>query len=269
MLKFGVVTDCHYHPTTHPDTPSKLTSFVADMEAWQPDFIIQLGDFVDVGWVESEWDAVANVFNGFSGDKYHVLGNHEYQLFYDEAQVGGQEAWLARNGYSKAYYSFDSGDYKCIVLSTNEDEDGAGYATAWHNGFIGPTQRAWLISELEGTTKKTVIFSHARIDGPVSGDSVQGRWLANSNQIRGILEKHGNVVAIFSGHDHQPDKRLGYRKPYYSMNSLLNATAPLYPHSKVTIDGDAVSIETHDCSGEYSITERLNVSNITINGTIS
>ena len=55
-----------------------------------------------------------DVWNRFSGSKYHVIGNHDLEKRYSRESV------LSFWGAKAPYYSFDQSGYHFVVLDGNE-----------------------------------------------------------------------------------------------------------------------------------------------------
>lgn len=85
-LRVGLVTDLHHadKPTLgtrhYRDTLSKLTEAAKQFTIDKPDFVVELGDFIDaadsVETEQSYLQQVSKVFNSIPGPKHFVLGNH-------------------------------------------------------------------------------------------------------------------------------------------------------------------------------------------------
>ncbi|MBV8542436.1 MAG: TIGR03767 family metallophosphoesterase [Pseudonocardiales bacterium] len=106
----------------------------------------------------------------------------------------GFSADNAANG--TAYYGFDNGVVRCLVLDTVNPYGGA-------NGSLDRAQFAWLESELEaGTDRIFLIFSHHTV-------ATMDSWLAPlehprvlGHHVRDLLLRFPNVVAWVNGHTH-------------------------------------------------------------------
>jgi hypothetical protein len=98
----------------------------------------------------------------------------------------------------RAYYAWDSGAARCIVLDTVNEHGG------WQ-GSIDRDQLAWLESVLEASADlATVLFSHHPLETFINGRHPEGtptRVLAD--ELRGLLLRHPCVVAWINGHTHE------------------------------------------------------------------
>lgn len=188
IIRFGICTDLHHDLI--PDGAERLTAFVAAMNQQKADFIIQLGDFCMPKAVNRP---LLDVWNKFSGPKYHVIGNHETDGGFNHTQV--IDFWNAKG----AYYSFDANGYHFVVLNGNE-KNPIGTSKGYPR-YIGAAQRQWLVQDLAGTKLPVVVFCHQGLDNDVAG-------IEQALAIRRIFEK-ANVQAgylkiriVFSGHHH-------------------------------------------------------------------
>lgn len=221
MLEFGVITDVHFG--YFPNATGFLTEFIADMQAWNPDFIIQLGDFCRPEAASNSFMAICN---SWPGPKYHVIGNHERDGGYTFQQAA--DYW----GMPARYHTFDQGPVRGIVLDGNEPGGtGTGYAA-----FIGPVQQNWLAQQLAATDRPVIIFIHQPVE-----------FLENGSQVRAIIEaaeaaRPGTVIAVISGHLHRDYVRVFNNIPYLQINSAtyfyyngrVDYTAPLW--ARIALD---------------------------------
>ena len=95
IVRIGLITDTHAHDLDSPlegkwmsHTGERLSAFTTAMNAWEPDFVIELGDFIN-GWVVLGADPgdparipdilawADGLYNKFDGPAYHVIGNHD------------------------------------------------------------------------------------------------------------------------------------------------------------------------------------------------
>ncbi len=120
----------------------------------------------------------------------------------------GYSAWNLRTG--NAYYAFDHGPVRCVVLDTVNPFGGA-------DGSIDTDQLAWLTAELTAGSRRYldtggnvvsggrhdklfVLFSHHTIE-TMSNAAGVGRVLGPA--VRDLLLRFPNVVAWVNGHTHR------------------------------------------------------------------
>lgn len=205
ILSFGLITDLHHDLIK--DGQLRIEAFVNEMNGLKPDFIMQMGDFCTPKPTNKP---LMDAWEKFSGQKYHVIGNHDVDGGFDHQQV--VEFWNARG----IYYSFDLKGYHFIVLNGNERPDNdtsKGYPRS-----ICLTQYNWLSDDLERTKLPTLIFCHQGIDNDLDGIK-EGAMLRllfeRSNQKAGFQK----VRAVFSGHNHEDYHNIYNGINYIQINS--------------------------------------------------
>ena len=203
--RIGIVADVH-QDIIH-DGLSRLNVFINEMKRRQPDFIIQLGDF---SLPRKKNQPFIDKWNHYSGKKYHVLGNHDFNDFgYTKKET--MNWWNMK----ESYYSFNHNGFKFIVLDGNDKNP-----NPW-NGYyryIGDSQKMWLKNQLNKTLKPTIIFSHQSLES--------NGGIANREEIRKIIESNylfgtkPKVVACISGHHHTDYVKIINDIPYIQINSM-------------------------------------------------
>ena len=243
-VKFGIVTDVHQADFddvssdkyfTH--SQAKMTDFIADMNNdFQPDFIIELGDFVEA-WDVNDFNTINAVYNTSTADRYHVMGNHEG---YD-----ARSEWLAATGYSSTYYSFDRQGYHFVVLDANYSPDG-GKPLGSENVYIPQFELDWLQQDLAATDLTTVVFSHHGFGEVTAG-------IQNYTQVRAVLEDSGKVTAAFHGHSHHSHYANINGIDYYSIEAMTDDPYPdtSYARTYINTDTDRITIDGRGSQYDY------------------
>jgi predicted phosphodiesterase len=206
-LRVGLVTDLHYADkppagTRHyRETPDKLAQAAEQFSSDQPNFIVELGDLIDAAdSVNTELGYLKRINKDFSAickHRHYVLGNHCVHTLTKQEFLDGVEQ-------KKSYYSFDAGQFHFIVLDSCFRSDGEPYGRknfVWTDPNVPAMELAWLKTDLQATSKKTVIFAHQRLD--VSNN----HGVKNGADVRKVLEDSGQVMAVFQGHSHQNDHK--------------------------------------------------------------
>ncbi len=215
----GVIADLHHG--LEPSATERLDVFLQEAAARNPDGIIQLGDF---NYGTSEADECMNLWNGFGGRRFHVLGNHDMDKTSKEQTV---EYWQMPG----RYYSFDLGGFHFVVLDRNNLKTPEGYVPYDHanfyvdsamRGHADPEQLEWLRSDLESTRLPTVAFVHQGLgmrDEILPVDNARG---AVDQVLReaGRSDGRPGVVACFCGHHHLDRYNLMGRIHYVWINSI-------------------------------------------------
>lgn len=204
-VRLGLVTDLHYADKQpagsrhYRETLSKLEEVAEQFKEDKPDVLVELGDFIDAAdSVETERTYLKTInapFTKICEDRHYVLGNHCVDTL-------KKEEFLEGVGQERSYYSFDRGDQHFIVLDACFREDGTPYGRknfTWTDTNIPAAELDWLKEDLKANHKPTIIFAHQRLD--VSNS----HGVKNNEEVRKVLEKSGNVRAVFQGHSHQND----------------------------------------------------------------
>lgn len=206
-VRAGLVTDLHYadkdaHGTRYyRDSLTKLAAAAKEFAAARPDFVIELGDFIDSG---ASLDAekghlrrIAKEFSALPGPHHYVLGNHCVDNL-------TKPEFLEIVGQKSSFYGFDTHGYHFIVLDACFTSAGSPYGrknSQWIDANIPRTEVEWLQRDLRQTSRKTVVFLHQRLDvDPPYG-------VKNAAEIRKILAESGKVLAVLQGHYHKGDLR--------------------------------------------------------------
>lgn len=171
-----------------------IKTAVNEIIAFNPDFVMVTGDMVFSGY-KGRIDQVKKWFNRYVSlidplemPVFHTVGNHDVmELPYKEdvSEQLGYNKWLYYSYFGPAYYSFDWGNFHCIVLDPNQFDQGNRYLE------IPERQLAWLRKDLSyyHKNKPLLVFFHQPIN----------TWKNKED----ILNLFGNRKArLFSGHWH-------------------------------------------------------------------
>lgn len=253
-VEIGMVSDVHYANTepafgVNPrGAKDRLKAFITEMNKWNPNFIIELGDFIN-GRIEdlSEEDtkkdliAIEKVYKSFSGRRYYVLGNHELYCL-------SKSQFQSFTGMDYYYKSFNLSDYHFIILdaqydySTGEDRD---HDFLYLTGYVPQQEKDWLKEDLGSIEKPTVIFIHQRLD------VLDPQNVRNAPEIRRIVNESGNVIAVFQGHDHKNIHNQIDNIHYITLEALADISRES-AWSKVRLDPVGNRIIIDGCSGQAS-----------------
>jgi predicted phosphodiesterase len=207
-LKFGIVSDVH--KDIMPDADARLETFISEAKKRKVDFIIQMGDFC---FGEKKNKDFLNLWENFSGPKYHVLGNHDMDK---DSKEEIMNFW----GMPKSYYSFDLGGYHFIVLDANflyqdgqfiDYKNANFYVNEKYRAFISDEQIEWFKADLEATSLPTIVFSH------------QSVWhtVGNRSTIKKLLDTHKQkIICSLNGHSHTDYHETQNGVHYIGINSM-------------------------------------------------
>ena len=191
-LKFGLITDVH-QDIMH-DGVERLSAFVEAMKKEEGlDFVMQMGDFCTPA---EENRRFIEVWNKISYTKYHVLGNHDTDGGFSQAQT------MAFWGMKERYYSFDLKGVRFVVLDANEK----GGARAGYPIYVGEEQVAWFRRQLESSPGPVVVVSHQPFE--------HENGIENGAELRSIVQESRKVVACLNGHDHT-DYAVAHDRTWY------------------------------------------------------
>ena len=196
-VTFGLIADIHHGLAE--SAMSRLEAFMAEVAQKKPSFIMQLGDFC---FGDRDSREFLKLWNGFHGQKLHVLGNHDMDRLSKPAVM---DAW----GMEKAFYAFDAGAFQLLVLDCNhlrfgdryEHYDSGNYfAHPEARTHVDPEQLAWFSEEIRTAEKPCLVFTHQGLSSGVGtrNQSAINELIVAENR-RSSTPK---VVACFCGHHH-------------------------------------------------------------------
>ena len=233
-MRFGVVTDVHYADRTPAGTRfyrlgvSKLQAVVDLMNSQGVDFVIELGDFKDQDAKPSEEStlgflrSIEEVFQGFRGARYHVLGNHDM----DSISKEQFQSMVVNTGIARArtWYSFDRGGYHFAVLDANFKADMTPYSKGnfdWQDTNISPEQVDWLAKDLRGAGRPSVVCVHQRLDENPNEPSI-----GNRVAVRQVMEESKKVALVLQGHVHTGAYQQAEGIHYYTLVASVERDNP-------------------------------------------
>jgi len=257
QLKFGLVTDSHYanRPSVgnryYNDSLIKIRECISVFNEEKVNFIIHLGDFKDQGIVPSETEtleylkSIESEFNKFSGAYYHAIGNHDVDSITKNQFLDNiVNAGISPN---KNFYSFDNGNYHFVVLDANYDMNGNDHyfkeGSNWQDANIPSFELSWLSKDLSKTIKPTIVFLHHPLYEYFICEHKY--HVSNSKEVREVLEKQGNVLAVFQGHVHEESLKTINNIRYFTQLGMVDfsgldnncfSIVKLYS-DKIVIDG--------------------------------
>ena len=265
LVRFGLVTDCHYADIPYAKRPypvgdaaysesdKKLAECVAVMNREKPDFMIELGDFKDLGPSKEATlgylDKIEKVFGEFRGPRYHVAGNHDFDCltaeeFFSRVPNDGK---VSKTGY----YTFVQGGVTFIVMNACFDSKMKPYScnNPWNNANVPPEELAWLERELAAAPGQAVVFCHQCLCSAAERQHI----VKNAAAVRAVIEKSGKVKGVFTGHQHSGLIDIVNGITYYSLRSLvLNsgeaenayALAEVFPSGGIRVTGYRKAVAT-------------------------
>lgn len=216
-VRVAVITDVHANDTNSPNEhkvmvnwSERVSAFVDAAANWSADAVVSLGDYVNGAFVMGAdlgdpariagiFDEAYAMLTTFDGPVHYVVGNHDvYNLSKDQI--------LAVTGTESTYYSYDQGGVHFIILDAQYDkyENDYGHIAWMVQGLIPTVEMDWLKADLAASDLPTVVFIHQPLDSDfelLAG----GPPIANHLAVRETLAADNDVIAVFSGHDHESD----------------------------------------------------------------
>ncbi len=204
-LRFGLNADPHLLGRRAPGNEANFKQFVDQMQQFQPDFAVDLGDFgcqIAEGQTTREMhdgqlEALklhVGVFGQLKCPRYHVMGNHDVgwlkggdeKITPDDLIGRGhageditKQEFLDATGTKHRYYSFDVRDFHFIVLDGNNAADKSSPPRG-KDGLVGgywidAMQKEWLAEDLaKNRQKPKIVFCHEELHHTPLGGSGQG-----------------------------------------------------------------------------------------------
>lgn len=235
----GLVADAQYADSDPKGTRfyrnsiQKLTDAVSHFNSRNLKFCLHLGDLIDNTW--TSFDDILQPVRQSRHPFHQLLGNHDFEVADQfKLQVPQRMQMTAR------YSSFDQPGYRFLLLDSNDvsiyawpdaseqqaaaraelrrlQDAGLTQAQSW-NGGIGPRQLQWfdeLCRDAAERKLKVVVFAHH----PVFPDNPHNLW--NSDQVLQSIDRHANIVAWFSGHNHAGNFGIRHRIPFVTLHGMV------------------------------------------------
>lgn len=244
-IKFIAYGDTRSYPSTHNQVAARMIATYNQDSAYQS-LIISVGDLVNSGNYESDWDAqffnpsYPNIQTMLANDPYQsAMGNHEgsgalFVKYFPYPFVAGR------------YWSFDYGPAHFTII-----DQYTSYGP-------GSDQLQWIEDDLAATTKpwKFLVFHEP---GWSAGDHENNTTV--QNYIQPLCLQYG-VSIVFGGHNHYYARALvdgvehittggGGAPIYQPIPTYPNivATAMAYHFCKIEIDGPRLNFVAVNTSG--------------------
>ena len=219
VIRFGLIADIQYANADtrgsrfYRSSLQKLEAAVADLNQQKLPFLINLGDITDRN--PEDLAPVLQQLGKFRHRVYNTTGNHDYK------GIRKNDSLYKALGMPAEYYSFKKGNWRFVLLNTNEVAAYANVAGTFkeqeltqmmenikaahgrngeeYNGGISSRQMAWLQVELDDATQKNehvLILSHHPLG------CAEGLTALNDKDIVAMVSKYSCVKALIAGHHH-------------------------------------------------------------------
>jgi predicted phosphodiesterase len=236
-VRFGLLTDPHYADRApannryYSESLAKVSECISLMNEEDVDFLVELGDLKDQGTEPNESETlrylttIEQEMKRFSGPLFHVLGNHDHDSISKMQFLNS----ISNDGFSEAtnFYSFDKGSFHFIVLDANYTSDSKPYDHGnfdWTDVHVPGKQLKWLRKDLQRNPRPTIIFVHHQLDSIAFPPAHRVHCPDNADAVRTILEKSGNVLAVFQGHYHNGSINKINDIYYYTLKAVVEGS---------------------------------------------
>jgi predicted phosphodiesterase len=176
--------------------PQLLATFVRDINAHSPrvDFVVLLGDVTDKG-NGSEFALARKILDSLACPLYPLVGNH------DNFESDNKQGWKRFARRDSTNYTFDVNGFHFIAIDCTDNP--------YTPGAVGcdSTLRLWVAKDLERNQEKpTFVLSHynmwERFWNSQFDTTRHYAEYSGIKDLRQVLERAGNVVAVINGHVH-------------------------------------------------------------------
>jgi Calcineurin-like phosphoesterase/Purple acid Phosphatase, N-terminal domain len=196
--------------------------------ASQNRLVMNVGDMVEDGSIESDWNDFFETSAGYLGKTIFVpvAGNHDSNL--GQASPTPKPTILENyfpisDSKNHFYYSFNYSMIHFTIADFTWPEDSQ----------VGPEQLEWLDQDL--TNAQSMPYSIVAFHCPIKDSAFFGNNYYMQNRVRPILDKH-NVTLILNGHDHHYERVEEYGLTYMILGGGGTVQDPFVvpiPESKV------------------------------------
>ena len=230
-VRFGLVTDSHYADADplgtrfYRESLVKMREAVTTLRREGVSFVGVLGDIKDMAPKESEDRTLAHLtaieaeIQTFGGPTYHVLGNHDMDNISKPQMLAG----ITNTGIAKdrSYYAFTQQGLRFVALDACYLENGQPYDHGnfdYRDTWVPAAELDWLGRELSSSSLPVIVLAHQRLDGEST------LHVKNSADVRAVLERSKNVLAVFTGHDHPGAYNLMNGIHYYTQKAVIEGS---------------------------------------------
>lgn len=260
-FEVGIISDCQYcfceisGQRNYKKSPKRLEEAVKNLNQKDLKYTVHLGDFIDRDM--NSFDTLMPIWSQLSSKKYHVLGNHDFEV----ADSVKEQVFAKMNLTEKnRYYSFKEKNWRFIVLDGNDLsfhgsldsikkqqtdslynsllKDSLPYLQKW-NGGLSNKQLSWVKNELELATKNNEyvgFYCHF----PVYPLDSHNLW--NTNDLLSLIDRYECVKAYFNGHNHAGAYKKVNDVHYLTFKAMVN-TEDQSSYAIVSFNKDSIIIE--------------------------
>ncbi len=236
--KIVIFSDLHYAPERPVNNGSiidrKLTDYALPLldnligkinKKIKPDAVFNLGDLVE-DFNDKQQDLVNlkfiwNKLKAIKHPFYSLAGNHDLRSMDNREEVENIM------GYNHSTFSVNINGYHFVLLGLDvKPELGRAYGGIFKTQFVSDKDLKWLKEDLKNNHLPVIMLSHFGI----AEDDMKGNWwfeknpdhalLGNRKELKEILSKDKNLIAVFSGHQHWTKFHIENNINYYVIGSM-------------------------------------------------
>jgi len=217
LFSFGLIADCQYCDEVgtgqrkYDQSPDKLRESVNELNKFDLDFTMHLGDFIDKNW--ASYDTILPIYNDLKDPHYFTLGNHDFSV---ADSLKGKV--LEKLNMKDPYYDLVINKWRFIILNGNDislyayPKTSSNYTEAedyrktlkrevpvW-SGAVGSSQLSWLKKKLDLASEQNenvALFCHFPINAENPSHNL---W--NAEEVLSLIEGYPQVKAYINGHNH-------------------------------------------------------------------
>jgi len=266
-MKFVVFSDIHYasEVPSHDEKAMerKLVGYAVPLvdqlidvidNKIKPDVAICLGDFIE-DLMNHDKDIqnflyIWKLVNRMKTPLYSTIGNHELRSMENEDEI------KKLMGYDNLTYSIEIMGYHLVFLGLSIDKkESEAEGGIIKTRYLPEKDIEWLKNDLGKNELPCIVFCHYGI----AEDEMKGNWwfdskvarelalLGNRDELKDIFKSDGNVLAVFSGHQHWTKILKEDGIDYYVVGSLTenidNDGVPDGVYFEVEVEGKELRVE--------------------------
>lgn len=268
MKKIVIFSDLHYAPERPINNGSKIERKLVEYaeplikeltnkinSEIKPDLVISLGDliedFKDHDKDITNFNYIWNELKSIKPKFYSCVGNHELRSMISRNEI---EQIM---GYKHSTFSVNIEGIHIIILGTDVNNNfSTNTGGILKTRFISDEDMNWIREDLKRNNLPVIICLHF---GVAEDDMKENWWfescpehalLANRKELKDIIKNDGNVLAVFSGHQHWTKHIIEDKVSYHIVGSLTedmyNNGIPDGVYFIVEVDGRKINvIEQH------------------------
>lgn len=206
MVRAAIISDIHLTKGNREEALEHIEEVVEEIKSFRPEITIVLGDMIggettDVSGTDSEAEGGAEIkqirekIEELQSEVLYIRGNHEQYITQKEfSEIVEQDSYGLKQVKDENFVFLDS----------------AAPELSGSRGQISEEQLEFLDETLEELEDAVLVIHHPVHYRDLSHtywwpEYPERAFCGDKKEINKILEKHGNVKAVFNGHIHDTD----------------------------------------------------------------